>query len=167
MGIPQLRDFGLDEALAESIRGQDARRRRAFTAIMAWGSLVIWVCWSAALYFLWLKTGPLARLALALLLGLIPAGLAAVPLSVVATIASSLFWPRHAKAADLDRYDEARGHVRSCDVCILALGDAGPKADVYFCPSCDAWICEACRRRYDLRAIAALKRRVLGGRPPA
>ena len=69
--------------------------------------------------------------------------------------------------AAAETYDEARGHVRTCDVCVLALGDAGPKADVYFCPSCDAWICEACRRRYDLRAIAALKRRVLRGRPPA
>jgi len=162
MGIPQLADFGLDEALAESIRAQDGRRRRGFTRIMAWGTLVIWLCWSAGLYFLWLSRGSSARLALALLFGLVPAGFAVLPLSVVASIASSLFWPRHPKGAALDRYDEARGHVRPCDVCTMALGDASPKADVYFCPTCDAWICGACRRRYDLRAIAALKRRVLG-----
>jgi hypothetical protein len=164
MGIPRLDDFGLDEALVAAIREQELRRRRAFTQILAWGSLAIWICWSALLHLLWLKTGGLARLALALALGLIPALFAALPLSVVAAIACSVFWPRHRQAVQLDRYEEACGHVRPCDVCILALQDASPKADVHYCPPCEAWICESCRRRYDLRAIAALKRRVLA--PP-
>jgi len=161
MGIPRLSDFELDEALVDAIREQEARRRRAFTQITVWGSLTIWICWSTLLYLLWLKTDSPARLALSLALGLIPAVFALVPLSVLATFACSLFWPRHRQAAQLDRYDEARGHVRPCDVCIMALQDRSPKADVHFCPRCDAWICEACRHRYDLRAIAALKRRVL------
>jgi hypothetical protein len=167
MGLPQLTDFGLDEAAGEAVRRQEGRRRRAFTWIMAWGSATIWVAWSAGLYFLWLRTGALSRLALALLFGLVAAALAAVPLSVVAAIACSLFWPRHPQADQLDRYEKARGNVRPCDVCIMTVGDASPKADVHYCPRCGAWICAECRPRYDLRAIAALKRRVLSQRPRA
>jgi hypothetical protein len=85
----------------------------------------------------------------------------------VAAIASWALAPRHPRARDLERYEAARAHVRPCDVCRLALGDDRPKQGVSFCPRCDAWVCESCRRRYDLRAIAALKRRGIGGPTPS
>lgn len=162
--LPPLAEFGLDEAVAEEVRRRDRARRRAFTLVMAWGFLAIWACWSAALYLFWLRTGGLGRIALAALLGLVAAGFAALPLSIVAALATAVLRPRHARAADLDRYEKEVGNVRQCDVCVLAMGDRSEKPRVAFCPRCDAWVCEGCRERYDLRAIAALKRRVLASR---
>jgi hypothetical protein len=45
-----------------------------------------------------------------------------------------------------------------CDVHVLTRGDAGIKTGVKWCPACQAWLCEECRGRFDLRAIAAIKR---------
>jgi hypothetical protein len=46
---------------------------------------------------------------------------------------------------------------RYCDVCWLTKGDKTYKY-VRYCATCDAYICDDCRRRWDLRAIAAMKR---------
>lgn len=162
--LPPLAEFGLDEAVAEEVRRRDRARRRAFSLILAWGFVTIWACWSVALYLLWLGRGGLGRIALAALLGLVAAGLAALPLSILTALATAVLRPRHARAADLDRYEKQVGNVRPCDVCVLAMGDRSEKPRVTFCPRCDAWVCESCRERYDLRAIAALKRRVIASR---
>lgn len=135
--------------------------------MLAWGSAIIWACWSAGLYLFWLRRGGLGAAALAAALGLLAAAFAALPLSLLAAIASWALAPPHSRARDLERYDAARSHVRPCDVCRLTLGDGRPKAGVSFCPKCEAWVCEGCRRRYDLRALAALKRRVGGPTPRA
>jgi hypothetical protein len=160
-GLPPLAEFGLDEAIAEEIRHREAGRRRWFTLVMTWGFVTIWACWSMAAYLFWLTAGSLGRFALAALLGLLAALGAALPLSIVGALVTAVFRPRHARAADLDRYLKTVGNVRPCDVCVLAMGDHSEKPRVSFCPRCDAWVCEACHTRYDLRAIAALKRRVL------
>jgi hypothetical protein len=165
MAVPDPRDVGLDADLVREIRSRDATRRKVFARAMASGFGVIWVCWSIGLYVLWLRGGGAAHLALAILLGLIAAALGSIPLSMLTAIASTILLPRHARSGDLDRYDAAVGNVRPCDVCVLAMGDHAPKPRVSFCPRCDAWVCESCRRRYDLRAIAALKQRVLPSRP--
>jgi hypothetical protein len=162
--LPPLAEFGLDDAIATEIRRREAGRRRWFTLVMTWGFVTIWACWSVALHLFWLGTGSLGRIALAALLGFLAALGAALPLSIVTALVTAVFWPRHPRAADLDRYEKAVGNVRPCDVCVLAMGDHSEKPRVSFCPRCDAWVCEECRGRYDLRAIAALKRRVLEAR---
>lgn len=44
-----------------------------------------------------------------------------------------------------------------CDVCFLLDGDDSWKP-VKYCSLCDSFLCDDCRGRYDLRAIAAVKR---------
>jgi hypothetical protein len=44
-----------------------------------------------------------------------------------------------------------------CDVHSILDGD-GSLREVKYCPVCDANLCDDCRGRYDLRAVAAIKR---------
>lgn len=47
-----------------------------------------------------------------------------------------------------------------CDVCVLVRGERSLKR-VSYCGMCKAWLCEGCKSRYDLRAIAAIKQKAL------
>lgn len=47
---------------------------------------------------------------------------------------------------------------RECDVCVLLHGDRGLKM-VTYCGLCESWLCRRCQKRYDLRAIAAIKQK--------
>jgi hypothetical protein len=86
-------------------------------------------------------------------LGALVAGL---PIAMVGRLLSWLAYPPHPMRVALERYEAAA--TRTCDACRLATGDSTPKSGVSYCGRCDAWICPECRRRYDRRAIAALKR---------
>ena len=100
----------------------------------------------------------LLGLAMAPVLGGIGAVIGAPPIAILGALVSWLVYPRHPKARALERYEAAAALFRPCDVCRLAQGDSTPREGVTYCGRCEAWICPACRRRYDLRAIAALKR---------
>ena len=47
----------------------------------------------------------------------------------------------------------------TCEVCWLVSGDKSIKI-VTFCPSCRAWMCDACKRNPLKRGFAALLRKV-------
>jgi hypothetical protein len=58
---------------------------------------------------------------------------------------------------------QATGILDRCDVCRLIHHDDSLKA-VRYCQACGAWLCDACRTRYDMRALAALKQALLDAR---
>lgn len=47
--------------------------------------------------------------------------------------------------------------IRPCDVCVLVNHDDRPKRTQY-CNLCNAHICDECRKRWDWRAVAAMKK---------
>ena len=48
--------------------------------------------------------------------------------------------------------------IAMCDVCFLVDGDQRQKVS-YYCPKCDAWICENCIPRKVRRAYAMFRRK--------
>ena len=158
MTLARLAEFGLNEATLTEIRSAEERRARVFKRLLLVLCGLLWAALTAALYGRWGRGGPLLGLLGAALFAAMGAALGALPLGLLAAAASWLAAPPHPKAADLDRYEAARSQRRVCEVCALVRGNETPRHDVAFCARCNAWLCESCRRRYDLRALAALRR---------
>ncbi len=158
MSRPLPEDFGLTERLIEEIRQRDERQARLFVQLLLWGCGGLWVVLTGLVYVHAAPRTPLVGLVMAPLLGALGAVIGGLPLAVLAGALSWIRHPPHPKARALERYEAATAGIRTCDVCVLARQDDTPKEGVSFCGRCGAWICPECRRRYDLRAIAALKR---------
>ena len=155
-------DFGLTESTIDEIRARDQGQARLFARLLMGGCGALWLVLTALVYGYSVRRAPLAGLVMAPLLGGLGAVIGGLPIAVLSGIVSWLRYPPHPKAAALERYEAATAGIRPCDVCRLAQGDSTPREGVTYCGRCGAWICPSCRRRYDLRAIAALKR----GRDP-
>ena len=152
-------DYGLTESTIDEIRARDERQARLFARLLMGGCGALWLVLTALVYGYSVRRAPLLGLAMAPLLGGLGAVIGGLPVAILGGIVSWLRYPPHPKAAALERYEAATAGIRPCDVCRLAQGDGAPREGVTYCGRCGAWICPACRRRYDLRAIAALKRR--------
>lgn len=159
-------EFGLSEVVIEEIRARDRKQARLFVDLLLAGSGVLWLALTALVYASSARRAPLLGLVMAPLLGALGAAIGSLPIAVVSAVASWLVHPKHPQAAALERYEAATAGIRVCDVCRLAQGDSTPREGVIYCGRCGAWLCPACRRRYDLRAIAALKRRHASGDGP-
>ena len=158
MARPVPGDFGLTERTIEEIRARDQGQTRLFIGFLLGGCGVLWVVLTALVYANSVRRAPLLGLVMAPALGGLGAVIGGLPMAILATVVSLLAYPKHPKAAALERYEAATAGIRVCDVCRLARGDETPKEGVAYCGRCGAWMCPDCRRRYDLRAIAALKR---------
>lgn len=160
-------DFGLTEKTIDEIRARDERQARLFARLLMGGCGALWLALTALVYGYAVRRAPLLGLVMAPLLGGLGAVIGGLPIAILGGIVSWLRYPPHPKAAALERYEAATAGIRPCDVCRLAQGDTTPREGVTYCGRCGAWICPACRGRYDLRAIAALKRGRApeGGRP--
>ncbi len=158
MDRPQPGDFGLTQAVIDEIRGRDEKQARLFVDLLRWSCGGLWLVLTVSIYANSARRSPVLGLVMAPLLGGMGAVIAGLPLAIVSAIVSWLAYPSHPKASALERYEAAIAGIRVCDVCRLARGDETPKEGVAYCGRCGAWICPDCRRRYDLRAIAALKR---------
>lgn len=155
-------DFGLTEGLIEEVRARDERQARLFVRLLLWGCGILWLSLTLLLYAHAAGRTRLAGMAVPPLLGALGAGIGGLPVAILSAVVSWLAYPRHPRSAALERYEAAIAGIRVCDVCLLARGDDTTKEGVSYCARCGAWICRECRTRYDLRAIAALKR---GRRP--
>ena len=151
-------DFGLTEKAIEEIRARDERQARLFARFLMGGCGALWLVFSALIYAHSARRAPLLGLVMAPLLGGLGAAIGGLPIAVLAGVVSWMAYPKHPLAAALESYEAATAGIRACDVCLLALGDGTPKEGVAYCGRCGAFLCPDCRRRYDLRAIAALKR---------
>jgi len=156
-------DFGLTESTIEEIRARDEKQARLFVALTRDGCVLLWVVLTVLVYAGSAHRSPLLGLVMAPVLGGLGAVIGGLPIAVVSGVVSWLRHPRHPKAAALERHEAAPAGIRPCDVCRLAQGDSTPREGVTYCGRCGAWICPACRRRYDLRAIAAFKAKAGGG----
>jgi hypothetical protein len=156
-------EFGLDERTIQEIRARDQNQARLFVDLVWRGCATLWVVLSVLAYVYSARRGPLLNLVLAPLVGLMGAVIGGLPIAILSAIASWLRYHAHPLAAALERYEAASAGIRTCDVCRLARGDETPKERVTYCGRCGAWICPDCRGRYDLRAIAALKRQRQAG----
>jgi hypothetical protein len=164
MARPRPADFGLTEGTIEEIRARDQKQTQLFINVLLWGCGALWVVLTVLVYANSLRKAPLLGLVMAPVLGGLGAAIGGLPVALLAAVASLLAYPKHPKSGALERYEAATAGIRICDVCRLARGDETPKEGVAFCGRCSAWVCPDCRRRYDLRAIAALKReRARGG----
>lgn len=152
-------DFGLTERSIEEIRVRDEKQAQLFVRVLVRGCGILWLVLSVLIYASSAQRSPLLGLALAPLLGGLGAAIGGLPMAVLSAVVSWVVYPRHPQASALERYEAATAGIRVCDVCRLARGDDTLKEGVSFCGRCGAWICPDCRGRYDLRAIAALKRR--------
>jgi hypothetical protein len=152
-------DFGLTEKTIEEIRARDEHQAQLFVRFLVRGCGILWAVFSVLIYANSAQRSPLLGLVLAPLLGGVGAVIGGLPMAVLGAVVSWVVYPRHPKAGALERYEAATAGIRVCDVCRLARGDDTPKEGVSYCGRCGAWICPDCRGRYDLRAIAALKRR--------
>ena len=47
--------------------------------------------------------------------------------------------------------------LQTCTVCFYNDGDGRPKM-CFYCPVCDAWICEHCQPNWGRRALASARR---------
>jgi hypothetical protein len=153
-----LEDFGLNESLIEEIRARDRKQAQLFVDLMLRGVAVVFVTLVIWIYARSFRTAPLAGLVIAPLLGVLGAVIAGLPIAILSALFSWFLYPRHPMSRTLERYQAASAGIRVCDVCRLARGDATPKEGVTYCGRCGAHLCPDCRQRYDLRAIAALKR---------
>jgi hypothetical protein len=156
-------DFGLTEAAIAEIRARDRRQADLFVRIVLVTLGTLWLIFTVLIYVYSSRRTPLLGLVMAPLLGAVGAFIAGLPVAMVGGLLSWLAHPPHPMSAALERYEAATVGIRTCDVCRLARGDSTPRNGVSYCGRCDAWICPECRRRYDRRAIAALKRGVTGG----
>jgi hypothetical protein len=156
------RDFGLTEEAIEEIRARDEKQSNLFVRSLLGGCGALWLALTFLIYTHAARRAPLLGLVMAPLLGGLGAAIGGLPVAILGGIVSWLVYPRHPQAGALERYEAATAGIRVCDVCQLACGDSTPKEGVAYCGRCGAWICPECRRRYDLRAIAALKRRRAG-----
>jgi hypothetical protein len=155
-------EYGLTERAIQEIRARDRRQGDLFVRV-AVGSLgTLWLVFTVLVYVYSARRTPLLGLVMAPLLGGLGAVIAGLPIAMVGGLLSWFVYPPHPMAAALERYEAATAGIRTCDVCRLARGDSTPKNGVSFCGRCDAWLCPQCRRRYDRRAIAALKQRAAG-----
>jgi hypothetical protein len=152
-------DFGLTPAVIEEIRDRDRRQARLLVDLILRGCGVVWVVLTVLVYASSARRSPILGLLLAPLLGGLGAVIAALPLALLSGIVAWLVYPRHPMVSAFERYEAATAGIRVCDVCRLARGDDTLKEQVSYCARCGAWLCPDCRRRYDLRAIAALKQR--------
>jgi hypothetical protein len=151
-------DFGLTETVIDEIRRRDEKQARLFVDLLRWSCGLLWLALTVLVYGGSARRTPVLALVMAPLLGGMGAVIGGLPLAIVSAVGSWLRYPSHPQASALERYEVATAGIRVCDVCRLARGDDAPKDGVAFCGRCAAWICPDCRRRYDLRAIAALKR---------
>jgi len=158
-------DFGLTEKAIEEIRVRDERQSALFARFLLAGCGTLWLLFTALIYTYSARRDPLLGLVMAPLLGGLGAVIGGLPIAILGAVVSWLAYPTHPLAGALERYEAATAGIRVCDVCRLACGDSTPKEGVIYCGRCGAWICPACRRRYDLRAIAALKRGGAGAAP--
>jgi hypothetical protein len=158
-------DFGLTERAIEEIRARDERQAHLFVRLLLGSCGVLWLVLTALVYTYSARRAPLPGLVMAPLLGGLGAVIGGLPIAILSAIVSWLAYPTHPLAGALERYEAATAGIRVCDVCRLACGDSTPKEGVVYCGRCGAWICPECRRRYDLRAIAALKRGRAGAAP--
>jgi len=151
-------DFGLTEKAIEEIRARDEGQARLFARLLMGGCGALWVVFTALIYAHSARRAPLLGLLMAPLLGGLGAAIGGLPIAILGGVVSWVAYPKHPLAGALESYEAATAGIRVCDVCLLALGDDTPKEGVAYCGRCGAWMCPDCRRRYDLRAIAALKR---------
>jgi hypothetical protein len=158
------RDFGLTERTIDEVHARESRQARLFARLLFGGCSLLGVVLTALIYAYSAGRDPLLGLLVAPLLGLAGAVIGGLPIAVASAVVSWLVFPTHPQARALERYEAARAGIRVCEVCVLARGDDVPKEGVAYCSRCGAWICPECRSRYDLRAIAALKRHGRGGR---
>lgn len=169
MPRPEPGDFGLTETTIEEIRARDQKQTRLFVDVLLRGCAVVWLVLTVLVYASSARRSPLLGLLVAPLLGGLGAVISGLPMAILSGAVAWLAYPRHPKASALERYEAATVGIHVCDVCRLAQGDSTPREGVIYCGRCGAWVCPACRNRYDLRAIAALKRaaeRGTGGAGP-
>jgi hypothetical protein len=152
-------DFGLTARSIEEVRARDEKQAQLFVRFLVRGCAILWLVFSVLIYANSAGRSPALGLVLAPLLGGVGAVIGGLPMAVVSALVSWVVYPRHRLAPALERYEAATAGIRVCDVCRLARGDDTLKEKVAYCGRCGAWICPDCRGRYDLRAIAALKRR--------
>lgn len=160
MGVPAPlpADFGLTESTMEEIRSRDREQAELFVRLMLGSAGALWLVLTGFVYANAVRRAPLLGLVMAPLLGGLGAVIAGLPLALLSGVVSWLACPRHPQASALERYEAATAGIRTCDVCLWSRGDDTPKEGVVHCGRCGAWVCPACRGRYDLRAIAALRR---------
>jgi hypothetical protein len=148
MGPPRLEDHGLSEAIVEEVRAHERRQFELFVRVTGGGVAVVWVVLTFLAYSRSFERTPLLGLVASPLLALLGAAIAALPLAIICGAGVLLLYPRHPRARALEQYGAA-----------IARGDSDVKEGVAYCARCNAWLCPACRSRYDLRAIAALRAR--------
>ena len=151
-------EFGLNESLIEEIRARDQKQAQLFVDLLVRGVGVVFLLLAALIYARSFGRAPWSGLVIAPLLGAFGAAIAGLPIAILSALVSWFLYPRHPMSRVLERYEAATAGVRVCDVCRLARGDETPKQGVAYCGRCGAYLCPDCRERYDLRAIAALKR---------
>jgi hypothetical protein len=152
-------DFGLSDRTIEEIRVRDEKQAQLFVGLLVRGCGILWLVLSVLIYANSATRSPLLGLVLSPLLGGLGAVIGGLPIAALSALVSWIVYPRHPGSSALERYEAATAGIRVCDVCRLARGDDTLKEGVFYCGRCGAWICPECRGRYDLRAIAALKRR--------
>jgi hypothetical protein len=158
MAGPRPEDFGLSERLIDEIRARERKQGELFVYLLVRGVALAFVVLAFWIYTRSFGRAPLAGLLVAPLLGALGAAIAGLPIAVLSALFSWFLHPRHPLAQALERYEAATAGIRVCDVCRLARGDETPREGVAYCGRCGAYLCPDCRQRYDLRAIAALKR---------
>jgi len=155
---PRPEDFGLSDELIDEIRARDHKQAQLFVELLVRGVAVVFVLLAVLVYTRSFARAPLTGLVIAPLLAAFGAAIAGLPIAVLSGLFSWFLYPRHPMSPTLERYEAATVGIRVCDVCRLARGDETPKQAVSYCGRCGAYLCPDCRQRYDLRAIAALKR---------
>jgi hypothetical protein len=158
MAGPRPEDFSLSEGLIDEIRARDQKQAQLFVYLLLRGVAAVFVILAFAIYAHSFARAPLTGLVIAPLLGAFGAVVAGLPIAVLSALFSWFLYPQHPMSQALARYEAATAGIRVCDVCQLARGDATPKEGVSYCGRCGAYLCPDCRQRYDLRAIAAIKR---------
>jgi len=155
-------EYGLTESTIREIRARDERQAALFVRFVLGGCGALWLAFTVLIYGYSARRAPLLGLVMAPLFAGLGAVIAGLPVAMLGGLVSWLVYPPHPMAAALERYEAATTGIRTCDVCRLSRGDATPKEGVSYCGRCGAWLCPECRRRYDLRAIAALRRGTAG-----